>query len=93
MPIRIYALAKQLNLDSKTLVDLCEQAGVSGKGSALANLTDEEAEKVKKFASGGGKPAKKKGARAADSGAPKKPAILEDKPRREDFKKAVGLEN
>ena len=42
MPIRIYALAKQLNLDSKVLVDICTKAGVSGKGSALASLTDEE---------------------------------------------------
>ena len=42
MPIRIYALAKQLKLDSKVLVDICTQAGVTGKGSALASLTDEE---------------------------------------------------
>lgn len=42
MPIRIYALAKQLKLDSKVLVDICTKAGVTGKGSALASLTDEE---------------------------------------------------
>ena len=54
MPVRIYSLAKQLKLDSKHLVDLCAQAGVTGKGSALASLTDEEAEKVQAFLSGGG---------------------------------------
>ena len=53
MPIRIYALAKQLKLDSKFLVDICEQAGVTGKGSALASLTDEEVETIKAFVSGG----------------------------------------
>ena len=54
MPVRIYALAKELNVDSKELVDLCAKAGVTGKGSALASLTDEEAEKVKAYISGGG---------------------------------------
>jgi len=49
LPIRIYALAKQLNLDSKSLVDICAQAGVSGKGSALASLSDEEVDKIKAF--------------------------------------------
>ena len=46
MPIRIYALAKKLNMDSKELVDACAKAGVTGKGSALASLTDEETAKV-----------------------------------------------
>ena len=54
MAIRIYALAKQLKLDSKTLVGVCKQAGVSGKGSALASLSDEEVEKIKAHLSGGG---------------------------------------
>ena len=49
LPIRIYALAKQLNLDSKVLVDICTKAGVTGKGSALASLTDEELAKVTAF--------------------------------------------
>ena len=39
MPIRIYALAKELKLDSKALVDVVSKAGVTGKGSALASLT------------------------------------------------------
>ena len=58
MPIRIYALAKKLNLDSKILVDICTRAGITGKGSALASLSDEELAKVTAFMSkpkGGGK--------------------------------------
>jgi translation initiation factor IF-2 len=53
VPIRIYALAKELKVDSKELVDLCAKAGITGKGSALASLTDEETEKVKAFLQGG----------------------------------------
>jgi translation initiation factor IF-2 len=53
LPIRIYALAKELRLDSKALVDICTKAGVTGKGSALASLTDEELVRVKAFLSGG----------------------------------------
>ncbi len=40
MPIRIYTLAKQLKLDNKVLADMCTRAGITGKGSALASLTD-----------------------------------------------------
>lgn len=47
MPIRIYALAKELDIDSKELVDVCTKAGVGGKGSALASLSDDEVIKVK----------------------------------------------
>jgi translation initiation factor IF-2 len=52
LPIRIYALAKQLKLDSKVLADICAKAGVTGKGSALASLTDEETAIVKDFVAG-----------------------------------------
>lgn len=47
MPIRIYALAKELNLDNKLLCDICARIGITGKGSALASLSDEEVAKVK----------------------------------------------
>jgi translation initiation factor IF-2 len=49
LAVRIYALAKELKLDSKELVDICTKAGFPGKGSALASLTEDEAEKVKQF--------------------------------------------
>jgi translation initiation factor IF-2 len=54
LAVRIYSLAKDLKVDSKELVDICTKAGVPGKGSALASLTDEEVEKVKQFLKGGG---------------------------------------
>ncbi len=52
MPIRIYALAKELQIDNKKLVDICTRAGIMGKGSALASLTDEEMVRVKSIIDG-----------------------------------------
>lgn len=49
---RIYALAKELNLDSKELVDLVKKVGITGKGSALASLSDEEVQRVRDHLSG-----------------------------------------
>ena len=65
MPIRIYALAKELKIDSKDLVDVCTKAGISGKGSALASLDDSEVERVRAFL----------------AGPPKKPAPAPERPR------------
>ncbi|WP_442484239.1 translation initiation factor IF-2 [Aeoliella sp. SH292] len=62
MAVRIYALAKELQLDSKDLVDICTRIGIPGKGSALASLTEAEVEKVKQHLSGGTKAAKPKAA-------------------------------
>ena len=53
MAIRIYALAKELKIDNKKLVDICTKAGIKGKGSALASLTDEELATLKAYMSGG----------------------------------------
>ncbi len=52
MAVRIYTLAKDLQVDSKDLVDLCKKAGITGKGSALASLTDEEAQRVTDYVRG-----------------------------------------
>jgi translation initiation factor IF-2 len=71
LAVRIYALAKDLKVDSKELVDICTKAGVPGKGSALASLTEEEVEKVQQFLKGGGT-AKSKPAKAAPV-APQRP--------------------
>ncbi|MFK8111812.1 MAG: translation initiation factor IF-2 [Rubripirellula sp.] len=57
MPARIYALAKELNLDSKDLVTIVKKVGITGKGSALASLTDEETQKVRDHLAGASKPA------------------------------------
>ena len=55
MAVRIYSLAKELKLDSKELVDICTKAGVTGKGSALASLTDEEVDRSRSFSAAGGR--------------------------------------
>ena len=56
MATRIYALAKELQIDNKKLVDICTRAGITGKGSALASLTDEEEVLVRSLVAKGGKP-------------------------------------
>lgn len=81
MAIRIFALAKELKLDSKVLVEACAKAGVTGKGSALASLNDEEEAKVRAVLAGGGpKPAHRDSAGKAAPGttpvAPSEPAPL-----------------
>ena len=58
MAIRIYALAKQLRVEHKKLVDVCKDAGIVGKGSALASLSDEEVEVIKDHLRRPGKAAK-----------------------------------
>lgn len=75
MAVRIYTLAKDLKVDSKDLVDLCKKAGITGKGSALASLTDEEAQKVTDYVRGsaGGASSSAPVARPA-VGAPREPA-------------------
>ena len=54
MPVRIYSFAKDLGIDNKKLLEVCERIGLKGKGSALATLTDEEAEKLKQYINGQG---------------------------------------
>ena len=52
MPVRIYAFAKDLGFDNKQLLDICESAGIKGKGSALASLSDEEIAKINAYLAG-----------------------------------------
>lgn len=73
MPVRIYALAKELDLDSKDLVDLIKKAGITGKGSALASLSDEEAQQVRSQISGGATEAAPKSAPTMTKEAPTAP--------------------
>ena len=49
--MRIYAFAKELGLDNKQLLDICENCGIKGKGSALASLDEDEVAKIKAFMS------------------------------------------
>jgi len=48
MSIRIYALSKEFNVDSKEILDAIRQLGIKDKGSSLATLTDEEVDIVQK---------------------------------------------
>mgnify|MGYP001828138346 CR=1 FL=1 len=80
MPIRIYALAKELKIDSKELVDICNKAGITGKGSALASLNDDEVEKVKSYLKGPTKKAPPAATPPPPAPAPGKPAPAEPKP-------------
>jgi translation initiation factor IF-2 len=49
LAVRIYTLAKELKFDSKELVDICAKAGITGKGSALASLADDEVSRLKEY--------------------------------------------
>ncbi len=53
MKIRIFALARDLGLDSKVLIDLCEQAGVKLR-NALATISEEERDTVVAYIRGKG---------------------------------------
>jgi translation initiation factor IF-2 len=54
LAVRIYSLAKELKVDSKELVDLCTQIGITGKGSALASLSEDEVVKIQDYFKGSG---------------------------------------
>ncbi|MFG0331935.1 MAG: translation initiation factor IF-2 N-terminal domain-containing protein, partial [Maioricimonas sp. JB049] len=46
MKIRIFALAKELGLDSKELIQRCNEAGLNVKSSPLASISPEERDMV-----------------------------------------------
>ncbi|RLS58259.1 MAG: translation initiation factor IF-2 [Planctomycetota bacterium] len=46
MKIRIFALAKELNLDSKDLIQACTEVGLNVKSSPLASISPEERDRV-----------------------------------------------
>lgn len=48
MKIRIFALAKELGIDSKDLIEYASEAGVTVKNSALASVTPEERDAILK---------------------------------------------
>jgi translation initiation factor IF-2 len=85
LPVRIYSLAKELKLDSKVLVDYCTSAGVTGKGSALASLTDEEVERVKAYLSGAGQGGKTASSRLRSPGGVATAETGTEAVRREDY--------
>jgi translation initiation factor IF-2 len=84
VPIRIYALAKELKLDTKDLVDICARAGIPAKGSPLASLEDDEVAKLKAYLSGSSKPSSRSSAGApippSSPPPPSKPRVLPRQP-------------
>jgi translation initiation factor IF-2 len=54
VPVRIYALAKELNFDSKDLVDVVKKVGIANKESPLASLSNEEEQRVREHVAGAG---------------------------------------
>jgi translation initiation factor IF-2 len=72
LAVRIYSLAKELKVDSKELVDLCTQIGITGKGSALASLSEDEVVKIQDYFKGSGPKSAAKGGPAAPA-APERP--------------------
>jgi translation initiation factor IF-2 len=59
LAVRIYSLAKELKFDSKELVDICAKAGITGKGSALASLADDEVVRLKEYLASRSRPAER----------------------------------
>lgn len=77
MPTRIYAFAKELGLDNKALLDICEKANIKGKGSALASLDEAEIATIKEFMAGGS--TTQEAPAEPDSGAPVRPRPINAK--------------
>ena len=46
---RIYELARELSVENKIILDLCEQMGISGKSSHSSALSEDEADKLRRF--------------------------------------------
>jgi translation initiation factor IF-2 len=87
VPTRIYAFAKELGLDNKALLDICEKVGIKGKGSALASMDDDEIAKVKEFLTaethspkppGGGSSPEPLAPRREETIAPRRPGPIRD---------------
>lgn len=55
--IRIFSLAKELDMDSKVLIEHCRAAGLTVKGSALASISPEEKTLVLAIIAGSAAPA------------------------------------
>ncbi|HEV7225741.1 MAG TPA: hypothetical protein VGN42_23745, partial [Pirellulales bacterium] len=79
-----------MKLDSKVLVDLCTKAGVSGKGSALASLTDEEVVRIRAYVTGGGSKPAKEASAARPASAPALAVAEAGSLRRSDYMPPTG---
>ena len=46
--MRLYELAKELGLENRAVIVLCDELGIEGKNSHSNSLTDGEAEKIRR---------------------------------------------
>ena len=49
MKIRIFTLAKELNIENKVLIGYCQKLGMNVKDSALASISEEERDRLLAF--------------------------------------------
>ena len=47
--VRIYELAKELGLENKAVLTLCDDLGIEGKKSHSNSLSEGEADKIRRF--------------------------------------------
>ncbi len=102
LSIRVYALAKELKVDNKFIMDLCSTIGIPTKGSsALASISDEDAVRVKEYLKKGNSPSAKV-SQDPEIRTPLEPPknivmgrvpTLPSKPRRTEKKEPVKVEN
>ncbi|MDO4627587.1 MAG: translation initiation factor IF-2 [Planctomycetia bacterium] len=101
MSIRVYALAKELNVDKNDLMNLCSNLNIGTKGnSALACISDADAIKVKEYLAKGAGTSPRKANRSENT-APLEPPknivtgrvpTLPSKPRRTEKKETAKVE-
>ena len=72
MKIRIFALAKELEMDSKVLIEYANEAGISVKNSALASISPEQRDQVLQFIEEKKKDGAAKPAAVDDAAAPQR---------------------
>ncbi|HLN26388.1 MAG TPA: translation initiation factor IF-2 [Gemmataceae bacterium] len=77
--IRVYALAKELNLDSKDLIDLCKQAGIDVKNQ-LSSLDPQQRDVVVQLVKHGSGAGGGSGAAPAKSATPVIPQVMSPVP-------------
>ncbi|HTI50536.1 MAG TPA: translation initiation factor IF-2 [Planctomycetaceae bacterium] len=73
MKIRIFTLAKELDMDSKVLIGVCQKVGIHLKDSPLASISEEEKERVLAFIRQGA--SSTESADKAETTAPKREAV------------------
>src|SRR5260370_40855549 len=75
LKIRIFTLAKELNIENKVLIGHCQKLGMNVKDSALASISEEERDRLLAFIKEGAasSEAARRGAPLAPSRAPAKP--------------------